>query len=458
MFGFFSSNGGRRARALSAALILVLSAACTGAPGQSPAASASSQPIATPSALPTESNGPPEIGLLTSDVAREPADPIDAVTAASAINSFGLDLYRAIAREADDNLVLSPASIAIALSMTQLGAAGLTADQINAVLHDLVSAGEIGPIDSLDQALASRSGTFKDAAGGEHQVILTIANSTFGQRDLAIEPAYLDALARGFGTGLRVVDYRADPEAARALINGWVADQTAQRIAQLLEQEDITQATRFVLVNAIYLKAAWLTPFAEEKTLAAAFTRADGATIQVSTMSGSTSLHYAAGDGWQAVELRYIGNELAMTIVVPVDLAAFSASLSLDGYKDIVSALESRRVTLTIPRFSFTTKQDLAPVLGELGMPLAFSPQADFSGITTQERLNISKVIHEADIDVDEKGTEAAAATAVVMGDIGGPAEPVTLHVDRPFIFAIRDLQTGAVLFLGQVTDPAAEG
>ena len=183
------------------------------------------------------------------------------------------------------NVVISPASIALALAMAQLGARGTTADQMDAVLHGLVAAGQTGPLDALDQALASRTGTFKDTQGDDHQVVLRIANAPFGQRDLAIEPAYLDALARGFGTGLRVVDYKADPEAARALINGWVADQTEQRIKELLQQGNVTAATRLVLVNAIYLKAAWLTAFAEDATKPAAFTLAGGTQIQVPTMS-----------------------------------------------------------------------------------------------------------------------------------------------------------------------------
>ena len=212
--------------------------------------------------------------------------------------------------------------------MAQLGRAGMTADQMSTVLHDLIEAGEVGPIDAIDQALTSRTGTFKDIAGDEHQVVLRIANAPFGQRGLAIEPAYLDALARGFGAGLRIVDYKADPAAARGLINGWVADQTDQRIKQLLAEQDITAATRLVLVNAIYLKAAWLTPFAEEATVPAAFQLPDGTQIQVPTMSSNASLRYAAGNGWQAVELPYVGNQVAMTIIVPDDLPAFSASLT----------------------------------------------------------------------------------------------------------------------------------
>jgi serpin B len=329
---------------------------------------------------------------------------------------------------------------------------------MDAVLHSLVAAGEVGPIDSLDQTLASRTGTFKDAQGGDHQVVLKIANAPFGQRDLAIEPAYLDALARGFGAGLQVVDYKTDPEAARALINSWMADQTEQRIKQLLEREDITLDTRLVLVNTIYLKAAWLTAFNEEVTRPATFTLDDGRAIQVPTMLRTASLRYAAGSGWQAVELPCIGNQLAMTIVVPDDLAAFTANLTSGRFAALVSALASRQVSLTMPKFSFATRQDLATVLKQLGMPLAFSLEdADFSGIPTDEYLYIQKVIHQATIEVDEKGTEATAATAVVLGDVSAPGgDIVTLQVDRPFLFAIRDLQTGAVVFLGQVLDPSA--
>jgi serpin B len=457
-----------RGVAVLAAIVLVVSSACTSATSPPPAPGASTPPVAaSPSIGPSESSRPseairptgaPAIELLTSDVARQATDPATASAAASVVNAFGLDLYRATPREqANKNVVISPASVAIALSMVQVGAAGKTADQVNTVLHDLVAAGEIRSINALDQALTSRTGTFKDTAGADQPVILRIANAPFGARDLAIEPAYLDTLARGFGAGLRTVDYMADPAAARALINGWVADHTEQRIKELLAESDVTSDTRLVLVNAIYLKAAWLTPFAEEATVPAAFSLADGTNTQVPTMSTFAPMRYAAGSGWQAVELPYVGDQLSMMIVVPDDLSSFRASLTADRFADLASALDSGYVRLTLPKFGVRIRQDLATVLADLGMPLAFSAEADFSGITTEERLFISKIIHEADIAIDEAGTEAAAATAVVMGDISGPGEPVTVHVDRPFVFAIRDVQTGAVLFLGQVTDPSTQ-
>jgi serpin B len=172
-------------------------------------------------------------------------------------------------------------------------------------------------------------------------------------------------------------------------------------------------------------------------------------------MAVSASLGYAAGDGWQAVELPYVGNALALTVLVPDDLAAFEADLGSSGLDAITDALSNRQVNLTFPRFGTETKVELADVLATLGMPTAFSGAADFSGITDEVSLYISDVIHQANIDVDEKGTEAAAATAVVMRATSAPAEPVTLHVDRPFMFALRDVETGAVLFLGRVTDPS---
>jgi hypothetical protein len=172
-------------------------------------------------------------------------------------------------------------------------------------------------------------------------------------------------------------------------------------------------------------------------------------------MAVTAALRYGAGDGWRAVELPYVGEALALTVIVPDDLASFEASLDGDGLATITGALSDRQVSLTFPRFGIETKVELADVLAAMGMPMAFSGAADFGGITDEASLYISDVIHQANIDVDEKGTEAAAATAVVMRESAGPGEPVTLHVDRPFLFALRDVPTGAVLFLGRVGDPS---
>lgn len=402
------------------------------------------------------SSAPPDdsIGLAIADVPRASASPEDAGAAASAINEFGLDLYRRAAA-GTDNVVVSPASIALALSMARAGARGTTADEMDAVLHDVAADANAAWLNALDRALAARSGSFPDSSGTRHDITLRIANAPFAQFDMTLKPAYLEALAERFGAGIRLVDYARETEAARRLINGWVDEQTERRIPELLVPGILTIDTRLTLVNAIYLKAPWLTPFAVALTTQGTFSRADGTTVEVPMMAQTAELRYAEGEGWRAGELPYVGDALALTVIVPDELAAFESSLDADGLASVVAGLEERRVALTFPRFGIETKVELASVLAELGMPTAFSGAADFSGITTDELLFISKVVHQANIDVDEKGTEAAAATAVVMERTAAPTEPVTMRVDRPFLFALRDVPTGALLFLGRVADPS---
>jgi serine protease inhibitor len=400
-------------------------------------------------------NGSGSVGLAMAAAPRAAADPADAVKAGAAIDDFGFELLRA-ATHGDENAVLSPTSIVLALAMARPGARGETAAQIDTVLHQVASDGNASWLNALHAALATRTGTFKDISGKDQQVTLRIANAPFAQLDEDWNPDYLNALASRFGAGVRLVDYRSAAEAARKAINGWVSDQTEQRIPELLQQGVLDDLTRLVLVNAIYLKAAWQTPFTAEATAAAPFTRLDGSALDVPTMHLTEELLYASGTGWQAVELPYVGGDLAMTIIVPDDLAAFQAKLDGTAFVAITTALAVHEVNLSLPKFGIETKSDLATVLPAMGMPLAFDPNAaDFSGMTTQERLYISAVIHQANIDVDEKGTTAAAATAVVMRAGAVPGGLVTLKVDRPFLFALRDLKTGAVLFLGRVVEPA---
>ena len=395
------------------------------------------------------------IGLAVADVPRDPTLPQDAAAAAGAINAIGLDLYRRVAGAAD-NVVVSPASIALALAMARAGAAGTTADEMDAVLYDVAADANAACLNALDRALATRSGTFADATGERLDVTLRIANAPFAQADLTLRPTYLEALAARFGAGLRLVDYIRDTETARRLINGWVDERTEHRIPELLVRGVITPDTRLTLVNAIYLKAPWLTPFELQATVPGAFARVDGTTVEVPMMTQTAALRYAEGDDWRAVELPYVGGSLAMTVIVPADAAAFEADLDAVGLATIAGTLDERQVSLTMPRFGIETRAQLAGLLGGLGMPTAFDPdRADFGGITDEERLFISEVVHQANIDVDEEGTEAAAATAVVMRATSAPIDIVTLRVDRPFLFALRDVPTGAVLFLGRVADPS---
>ncbi len=412
-------------------------------------------------------------------MARAAAAPAEARKAAAAINALGLDLLRR-AGEPGANVVLSPASIAISLAMARAGARGETAIQMDTVMRSAGAERLSAAMNALDAALRTRSGSFNDQDGHPLEVTLRVVNATFAQRGMPIEQSYLDALAARFGTGVRLVDYAADPGAARRVINAWVNGQTAGRIPELLKPPDVTDATRIALVNAIYLKAPWLNPFGPDQTAPGLFTRSDGSRVTVPMMHlESTGLGpnfpAAIGAGWRAVRMPYLGSqstrsgsdELAMTIIVPDDLAAFERQLTATKLADLTNTLDdgglldSRKVDLTLPRFSIESRFDLKDVLGALGMPLAFDPiRADFTGIATLPfGLFIKAVIHQATIDVDEKGTEAAAATAV-LGATGGPGDtskPVVIRADRPFLFVLTDVPTGAVLFIGRVADPSVK-
>ncbi|MBA3779850.1 MAG: serpin family protein [Chloroflexi bacterium] len=425
-------------------------------PPSSPAASEPEpSPSPTGSATPGETPAG-EIELAKADVARLPADPSEAMLAAQAINRFALDLHRELA-VGGENLVFSPMSIAVALGMARSGAKGETADEMDDVLYSVAADDNANWLNSLDSALADRSGTFEDDAGVEHDLTLRIANSYFAQHDLEFEPAFLEVLASRYGAGVHLVDYQRDPESARQLINAWISDQTEERIPEILIRGDVTKKTRLALANAIYLKAPWRMPFQEDLTTQQPFRLADGSKVEVPTMHDYGTLPCASGQDWGAVELPYVGNALSMLVVVPDDLAAFEAQLDADRLGQVVDALTETqaRADLALPRFSAETRAELTPVLKALGMVAPFDA-ADFSGMTTDEQLFIGFVIHQANIDVDEKGTEAAAATVVGM-ESSGPPEVCKITADRPFLFAIRDVETGAILFLGRA-DPSASG
>jgi serpin B len=420
----------------------VLVVGCTG--GLSPSSAATTAPT---SPRPSWQAG---IGFAISAVARVAADPAGASLAAEGINDFGLELFRMGTPDAE-NAVLSPTSIAIALAMARAGARTETATEMDQVLRSVASDENASWLNALDAALAQRTGTFRDSRGEDAAIVLRIVNAPFTQADYAWQPDYLDDLASRFGAGIRLVDYVNDAEAARIAINGWVGDQTEQRIPELLERGIVDHLTRVVLVNAIYLKAAWRTPFSKDATSPAPFHRLDGSTITVPTMRGTAGSRYAEGEGWQAVEIPYVGDQLAMMIVQPDDLATFEESLDGAAFSAIVAALEDVRVLVSMPRFGIESSLALNGVLAEMGMPTAFDEHADFSGMTLAEQLYIKAVVHQANIDVDEAGTEASAATAVIVGTVSMPR---SVAIDRPFLFALRDVSTGAILFLGRVVEP----
>ena len=371
-------------------------------------------------------------------------------------SAFALALYQRLVEEkGDENVFYSPYSISLALAMTYAGARGETEQQMADTLHYTLPQDRLHPaFNALDQTLESRG---EGAEGKDEEGFrLNIANAIWGQKDYAFLESFLDTLARNYGAGLRLLDFAADAEKARATINEWVSEQTEGKIEELIPQGVLSAATRLVLTNAIYFNAAWAEPFEEEQTSDGTFHLLDGDEVTVPMMRQTTSFGYAAGQGYQAVELPYDGHELSMVILLPdaTQFQGFEASLDAERMDSIVDQLESQQVALTMPKFEFDAEFQLNDALKAMGMEDAFSGAADFSGMTGGRDLFISSVIHKAFVSVDEAGTEAAAATAVVMVESAAPGEPVQVTVDRPFIFAIRDIQTGAVLFVGRVVDP----
>ena len=265
-------------------------------------------------------------------------------------------------------------------------------------------------------------------------------------------------LAADYGAGVRVVDYQANAEGARRAINRWVAERTNDKIPELIPTGVLDSATRLVLTNAIYLHAAWAEPFDTKATTDAPFTRLDRSAVTARLMRQTGTFGYAAGDGWQAVEVPYAGFELVMDVVIPDAgrFAAVEAQLTA-GIGQFVTPMSSASLLLGLPRFTFRTQAQLVDALKAMGIETLFDPdRADLSAISTAEKLYVSDVLHEAYIAVTESGTEAAAATAVVMKATAAPATPREVLADRPFLFAIRDRDTGAVLMLGRVLDPTA--
>jgi serpin B len=293
-------------------------------------------------------------------------------------------------------------------------------------------------------------------------ITLDIANSLWGQHDTSWKGPFLEALKREYGAGMREVDFRADAEAARRAINAWTADRTADKIRELLASGTLSDMTRLVLVNAIYLKAPWESPFVKGLTRPVPFRVAGGDTVVSRGMSGAQGrISYATGPGWRAARLPYAGGRLAMTVVLPDEpsLATLERALDGAGLERMLAPLPTDPVVdIVLPKWRFRQAAPLNDHLRALGMRDAFSATAaDLSAMTTAERLVISLVQHEAFIAVDEEGTEAAAATAVVARTTSAGPTPVRFVVDRPFLFLIHDVESRTPLFMGRVDDPTRE-
>jgi serpin B len=385
------------------------------------------------------------------------ANSTDLSALVSGNSSFAFDLYQLL-KDANSNLFYSPYSISLALAMTYAGARGETAQQMSKALHYTLPQNQLHPaFNGLDSELNKRGQGVKGKDGKGFR--LNIVNAIWGQKGFTFLTSFLDLLAENYGAGLRPLDFMKAPEDSRTKINNWVSDQTESRIKDLIPQGAITPLTRLVLTNAIYFNAAWQYPFKENATdKTGSFYLLDGSKITVPMMKQTETLGYAESNGYQAVELPYDGRELSMVILIPKsgNFQSFESTVNASTIATIIKDIKPRQVALSVPKFTFESSFNLNKTLSQLGMPLAFSSDADFSGMTEKQELFISDVIHKAFIAVDEAGTEAAAATAVIMQATAAPQAPTQVTVDKPFIFLIRDIKTGTILFVGRILNPKA--
>ncbi len=368
-------------------------------------------------------------------------------------NQFATDLYARL-REEPGNLFLSPYSISTALAMTYAGARGRTAEQMAETLHFTA------PNEDLHRAMGALIDVL-NKAGEEGPYELAVANALWAQSGYEFRDEYTDLVTESYRAGLKNVDFQQAAEQAAQAINAWVAEQTNNRIQDLIQEGAIDPLTRLVLTNAIYFKGDWAHQFDEDATEDKPFTLADGEKVDVPMMYQKEDFRYAENDDCQIIELPYEGDDLSMLVLLPRevgDLPALEAKLSPESLENWTRGMRSREVQLYLPRFTMTSEFSLSGTLAAMGMSDAFAPrQADFSGMDGTRELFIQSVVHKAFVDVNEEGTEAAAATGVVVGITSVGPPPVTFRADHPFLFLIRDNETDSILFIGRVANPKAE-
>jgi len=380
----------------------------------------------------------------------------DVAKVAEGCNRFAFDLYSRL-KGVEGNLFLSPYSISTALTMTSAGARGQTADQMAKTLCLPASGGAI----HVAYATLQRD---LNATGAKGVFDLVVANRLWGQKGYGFFPDYLALVEKKYGAGLEHVDFVADTEGSRKTINAWVERQTRDKIKDLLKPGVLDAMTRLVLTNAIYFKGEWAEEFDKKATRDGDFFVTPEKKVATPLMHQTKHFGYFDGGDFQVLGLPYQGDRLAMVVLLPKrnvppgakdGLAALEASLSADKVAEWVGKLRRREVEVALPRFKTTAEFSLGDTLVAMGMTDAFdSGRADFSGMTGTKDLFISAVVHKAFVDVNEEGTEAAAATAVVIRPKNGGGGPPEFRADHPFLFLIRDTRTGAILFLGRILDP----
>jgi serpin B len=368
-------------------------------------------------------------------------------------NAFALDLYGHL-REQKGNLFFSPESISTVFAMADAGARGPTAAEMARVFHFTL------PPDRLHPAMGALLADMNAPHPGYE---LRVADALWAQQDARFLPNYLQLMQSDYGADFHRVDFKTQPEAVRGTINGWVEQQTNNRIQNLIGPGVLTPMTRLVLTNAIYFKGTWRNPFEKGATQDGEFHLSAAQTATAPLMHRTGAYRYYDGGAFQELELPYEGDDLAMVVLLPKQtdgLPALEQRFTAAAAQQWIDELApAHKVILTLPRFTMTQQFELSGTLSAMGMPQAFTPAADFSGMTGKPELSISAAIHKAFIDVNEEGTEAAAATSTVMVATAmlRPAQeppPIIFRADHPFLFMIRDTKTGGILFMGRVEDP----
>ncbi len=364
--------------------------------------------------------------------------------------AFAFGLYEKL-KEVEGNLFFSPYSISTALAMTYAGARGNTEKQMGTALHFTL------PQKRFHPAFACLEAQLK-AVQEKCDIELNIANALWAQEDYAFLREFLDLIQSNYGTVLNHVDFKGACEAARKQINAWVEQKTKDKIKDLIKPGILNALTRLVLTNAIYFKGRWESQFKKERTKESPFWLSIDKSIEVPMMTQKRQFRYMESDSLQLLELPYVGDDLAMIVLLPrkVDgLAQLEADLSVENLNVWAGRLKKREISVFLPKFKMTSQFRLSETLASMGMPDAFGGNADFSGIDGTKDLFISAVIHKAFVDVNEEGTEAAAATAVVISLTSVPSTPPpTFRADHPFVFLIRDNHSGNILFVGRIVNP----
>lgn len=389
-----------------------------------------------------------QLDLVRADISREPIAELDP-DVVRAISNFTATM---INWRDQSNLICSPLSVLIALAMTRNGAAGSTATEMDAAL-ELPAPEQLNPaLNTIIQTLESRSGKRSRTSGKTSTVVLSLAQQLWGQQGMTWKPEFLAPLARFYGTGIAELDL-TDPGGAARQVNNWVDHQTDGKITEIVDAQ-VLAGVLLVLANAMHLKAAWLEDFSR---VGPGDFRSTGKTTSVEMMHASAGVTGYQGSGFVAVGVPYIGNELGMAVLLPDpgQEQTMINTLTAGGLADALAGLADRSVELTMPLFTIESSLDLQPRLKSLGMQTAFTPAADFSQMTAETALMISNVLHTAVIAVDEKGTEAAAATVVTMVPTSGRADkPLVVVCDRPFAYTIYDRTLRVPIMAGWVQQP----